>query len=156
MILCMILPDAMYKLPLLLWFLMNRWGTPQWMLSYIKIIYSCVSLRPSVTDRESAETIWPRDVRDRISGHWALEARTRWSLWTAIIALATGTNTSFLDGLYKKQATMYTYNTCSDLQLAKQLDLSIHRRCEVVGSIPTQVPGFFSLKKILGLAYKLY
>ena len=35
----------------------------------------------------------------------------------AVMALTTGTNTSFLDRLYEKQATVYTY-----MELAKQLD----------------------------------
>ena len=73
--------------------------------THIKIIV----VRPSVRYGRSAETIWPQHVRDRISSHRALEARTRKSLWAAVMALATGTNTSFLDILYKEQATMYTY-----------------------------------------------
>ena len=70
--------------------------------SYTKIIVVCPSVCLSVCYGRSAETIWPRDVRDCIYSHWKLEARTRQSLWTAVIALATDTNTSFLDRLYKK------------------------------------------------------
>ena len=39
----------------------------------------------------------------------------------AVMALATGTNISFLDRLYKKNSQQCTL-TCSGLQLAKQLD----------------------------------
>ena len=38
---------------------------------------------------------------DTKSVHQAFEARLRQSLWTTVIALTTGTNTSFLDRLYK-------------------------------------------------------
>ena len=62
------------------------------LVSYIQN-YSCLSVHPSIRYG---------DARDHISGHWALEARTRQSLWTAVMALATGTNTNFLDRLYKK------------------------------------------------------
>ena len=44
-----------------------------------------------------------------ISGYWMMEARTRLSMWTAVIVVAIGMNTSFLDGLYNNQATMETY-----------------------------------------------
>ena len=33
----------------------------------------------------------------------------RWALWAPVWALATGTNTSFLDGLYKTKQQMETY-----------------------------------------------
>ena len=63
---------------------------------------SIVIVCPSVHYGRSAELIWPQDVRDHISGHWALiETRARQSLWMAVEALAIDTNTSFLDGLYK-------------------------------------------------------
>ena len=89
-----------------------------WWLAQIEsyYIYKIIVVCPPVHYGRSVEMIWPRDVRDRSSGHWALETRTRWSLWTAVMALATGTNTSFLDRLYKKQATMYTL-TCSGLHI---------------------------------------
>ena len=51
----------------------------------------------------------------------ALEARARQFLCVLVIALAIGTNTSFLDRLYRNQATMGTV-TFSGLQLAKELD----------------------------------
>ena len=60
-----------------------------------------VSVHPSVCNRRSAETIWPQDTRRCISGYWVLKARTRQSLWAPVMTLATGTNTSFLDRLYK-------------------------------------------------------
>ena len=76
--------------------------------SYIQN-YSCLSIRQSVRCGRSAETIWPQDIRDRISGCWVMEARTRRYLSTAVMALATGTNTSFLDRLYKKGDSVYLH-----------------------------------------------
>ena len=45
-----------------------------------------------------------------------------WSIgsWMAVRALATNTNASFLDRLYYKK--QWTFNICSGLQIAKQLD----------------------------------
>ena len=74
-----------------------------------------LSVCPSIRYGRSAEMTWPQDVRNRISSHWVLEATTRWSLRTVVMALATGTkqatgtHTSFLDRLYKNQATMHLH-----------------------------------------------
>ena len=57
----------------------------------------------------SAEVIWPCGTSGYISGPRALEARTRWSLRAPALALATGTNTSFLDRLYKTKQQVGTY-----------------------------------------------
>ena len=71
--------------------------------------YMYPSVHPSVRYGGSAEVIWPHDTRSYISGPRALEGRTRQSLWAPALALATGTNTSFLDGLYKTKQQMGTY-----------------------------------------------
>ena len=55
---------------------------------------------------------------------------------TAVMALATGTNTSFLDRLYKKQVTVEP--TCRGLHIAKQLD----SREDIVVVIVIQVVDF--------------
>ena len=68
------------------------------------------------------KTIWPRDTRCCIFGHWVLEARIGWSLWTPAKSLATGTSTTFLDGQYQKLRQQWTL-TISSLQLANELDL---------------------------------
>ena len=57
----------------------------------------------------SAEVIWPRDTSGYIPGPGTLEARTRRSLRAPAWVLATGTNTSFLDGLYKTKQQTGTY-----------------------------------------------
>ena len=67
------------------------------------------------------------------------------------MALATGTNTSSLDGLYKKTGSL----TCGGLQLAKQLD----SRESIVGVIVTEVVdsvSYFLLPRLAGeIANKL-
>jgi hypothetical protein len=69
-------------------------------------LYKILVVCPSVRYGRSAEMIWHRDKRGYILGPRALQARTRRSLWVPAMALATCTNTSFLDGLYKtKQQT---------------------------------------------------
>ena len=62
-----------------------------------------------------------------------LEATTRWSLWAPALALATGTNTSSLDGLYKPSNKRAL--TFSSQQLAKQLDSWE----DIVGVVITEV-----------------
>ena len=73
----------------------------------ITFVWLCVS------NGRSVEAIWPRDTRCYISGYLVLEAWSRLSLWMPVMALATGTNTNFLDGLYNNQATIDTYIACS-------------------------------------------
>ena len=87
-----------------------------------KILVVCPSVRLSVCLLwKVGRMIWPCDTRGYISGHRALEATTRWALWAPVWALATGTNTSFLDGLYKPSNKWGL--TFSGLQLGKQIDL---------------------------------
>ena len=64
---------------------------------------------------------------------------------------------------YHVYGDLYTLYTCIPSfppPCSQGLDNSIgrasHRRCESVGSIPTQVLRFFSKKKILGLVYRCY
>ena len=78
-------------------------------LSIDKILVVCLSVCLSVHYGRSAEMIWPRDTRGYIPGPRALQARTRRSLWGPAMALATGTSTSFLYGLYKTKPQMGTY-----------------------------------------------
>ena len=63
----------------------------------------------SICYGRSVETIWLQETGGCISGHWATETRTGQFLWAPAVALDTGMNTSFLDRLYKNQATMDTY-----------------------------------------------
>ena len=57
----------------------------------------------------SAETIRPRVTRCSIFSYQVIEARVKQFLCVSVSALPTGTNTNFLDRLYKNQATMDTY-----------------------------------------------
>ena len=74
--------------------------------SIYRILVVCPSARPSVCYRRSAEVIWPCYTTGYISDPWVLEARTGQSPWAPALALATGMNSSFLDGLYKTKQQM--------------------------------------------------
>ena len=75
---------------------------------------------PSVCNRRSVKMIRPQDTGYYISGCWVLEARTTQSLWAAVMALTMGTNSSFLDSLYKNRQQWAL--TCCGLHIAKQLN----------------------------------
>ena len=79
---------------------------------HVHALCAVCCIRPSVclsvNYGRSAERSWPRDSSGCISGRGALrklELYTR-SLWKAVMALATGTDASFSDRPYKKQAIM--------------------------------------------------
>ena len=67
------------------------------------INYSCMSITESPRKQFISKT------QKIISGHWALDVRTWRSMWVAVMALAIGMSTSFLDRLYKQQVTIDTY-----------------------------------------------
>ena len=92
-----------------LWILLQRLQSLYSIILLYKIIVVCPSVCPSVHYGRSVETIWPRDTRCSISGYQRLEARARQFLCISIITLATETDISILDRLYKNQATMGTY-----------------------------------------------
>ena len=91
------------SIPLLM-LMLNHVHKPSPTHHYTKFIVVC----PSVSNRRSAEQ-FDLETKTLYLWLWAIEARTRQSLWIPVRAAATGMNTSFLDGLYKHQATVDSY-----------------------------------------------
>ena len=70
--------------------------------------------------------IWPWDSRGctySYLGPWIKDAWTKWSLWAAVMTLATCTNSSFLDRLHKKGNGGHLHVVgCRYMYVAKQFD----------------------------------